>query len=96
MALLAAYPASQRDWRVVTDEQGEVMELVVLASDSHTANGCDRVALLGDQVIVQGKPLPGYPAGSPLRVPPGETLNGISVQVFLEAAHELERRLGQQ
>jgi hypothetical protein len=71
------------------------MDLVVLASDSHTANGCDRVALLGDQVIIQGKPVADYPAGSPLRVPPGETLNGISVEVFLAAARELERQLGQ-
>jgi hypothetical protein len=69
------------------------MDLVVLASDSHTANGCDRVALLGDQVIIQGKPVAGYPPGSPLRVPPGEMLNGISVEVFLAAARELERRL---
>jgi len=70
------------------------MDLVVLASGSHTANGCDRVALRGDQVIVQGKP-PAYPDGSPLRVPDDETLNGISVRVFLEAARELERRLAQ-
>ena len=69
-------------------------ELIVLGSDSHTLDGCDRVALLGDQVIVQGKPVASYPAGSPLRVPSGETLNGISVGVFLEAARELERRLG--
>jgi hypothetical protein len=71
------------------------MDLVVLASDSHTANGCDRVALLADQVIIQGKPIAGYPSGAPLRVPPGEALNGISVEVFLAAARELEKRLGQ-
>jgi hypothetical protein len=70
-------------------------DLVVLGADSHTLDGCDRVVLHGDQVIVQGKPVPGYPAGSPLRVPPGELLNGISVRVFLEAARELERRQGQ-
>ena len=47
-------------------------ELIVLGSDSHTLDGCDRVALLGDQVIVQGKPeAVSYPAGSPLRVPSG-------------------------
>ena len=71
------------------------MDLVVLASDSHTLDGCDRVVLHGDQVIVQGKPIARYPAGAPLRVPPDETLNGISVGIFLEAARELERRLGQ-
>jgi hypothetical protein len=69
-------------------------ELVVLGDDSHTLDGCDRVTLLGDQVIVQGKPVAGYPAGSALRVPPGEILNGISTEVFLKAARELERRLG--
>jgi hypothetical protein len=69
------------------------MELVVLASESRTLDGCDRVSLLGDRVIVQGSPVAGYPAGSPLRVPAGEALNGISVEVFLEAARELERRL---
>ena len=31
-------------------------DLVVLSSDSHTLDGCDRVILDGDQVIVQGKP----------------------------------------
>jgi hypothetical protein len=67
--------------------------LIVLASDSHTANGCDRVAFCGGQVLVQGKTA-AYPDGSPLRVPAGETLSGISVEIFLEAARELERRLG--
>jgi hypothetical protein len=71
------------------------MELVVLASDSHTADGCDRVTLYGDQVIVQGKPVASYPQGTSLRVPRGEALNGVSVDVFLEAARELERRLGE-
>jgi hypothetical protein len=70
-------------------------ELIVLASDSHTLDGCDRVSLAGDQVIVQGKPVAGYPAGSQLRVPEGEGLTGISVEVFLDAADALRRRLGQ-
>lgn len=69
------------------------MDLVVLASESHTLNGCDRVTLCDDQVIVQGKPVAGYPEGARLSVPRGEALNGISVKVFLEAARELERRL---
>jgi hypothetical protein len=69
-------------------------ELVVLSSDSHTLDGCDRVMLSGDQVIVQGKPgnrvdLPG------VRVPDDEVLSTVSVRVFLEAAHALEQRLGQ-
>lgn len=69
-------------------------EVIVLGSDSHTLDGCDRVVLDGDQVIVQGQPVAGYPPGSPLRVPPGEALTGISVEVFLTAARDLERRLG--
>jgi hypothetical protein len=69
------------------------MEVVVLASDSHTIDGCDRVTLDGDRVLVQGTPA-AYPATSPLRVPDGEALTGISVEVFLDAARELQRRLG--
>jgi hypothetical protein len=70
-------------------------ELVVLSSDSHTLDGCDRVMLSGDQVIVQGKrgnraDLPG------VGVPDDEVLSTVSVRVFLEAARALERRLGQQ
>lgn len=70
------------------------MDVVVLASNSHTLDGCDRVVLAGDQVLVQGKPAY-YPGSEPLRVPTGEALTGISVKVFLEAARELQRRLGQ-
>ena len=70
-------------------------DLVVLSSDSHTLDGCDRVMLSGDQVVVQGKPAnrADFPS---IRVPEDETLNTVSVRVFLEAARELERRLGQQ
>jgi len=74
--------------------QGEAMELVVLSSNSHTLDGCDRVILAGDEVIVQGKPATGRADLASIRVPPDEILNGISVKVFLEAACELERRLG--
>lgn len=70
------------------------MEVVVLASDSHTLDGCDRVVLDGDRVLVQGAPA-AYPETSPLRVPAGEALTGISVEIFLNAARELQRRLGQ-
>jgi hypothetical protein len=68
-------------------------ELIVLGSDSHTLDGCDRVMLSGDQVVVQGKPAArgDFPS---IRVPDDETLNTVSVRVFLDAAHELERRLG--
>ena len=68
-------------------------DLVVLSSDSHTLDGCDRVMLSGDQVIVQGKPAnrADFPS---IRVPDDETLNTVSVRVFLEAARELERQLG--
>jgi hypothetical protein len=70
-------------------------DLVVLSSDSHTLDGCDRVMLSGDQVVVQGKPAnrADFPS---IRVPDDETLNTVSVRVFLEAARELERQLGQQ
>ena len=68
-------------------------DLVVLSSDSHTLDGCDRVILDGDQVIVQGKPASraDFP---PMRVPDDEVLSTVSVRVFLEAARELEQRLG--
>ncbi len=70
-------------------------DLVVLSSDSHTLDGCDRVMLSGGQVIVQGKPAD--PADFPsIRVPAGEALSSVSVRVFLEAARELERQLAQQ
>ena len=70
-------------------------DLVVLSSDSHTLDGCDRVILNGDQVIVQGKPR--NPADfPPIRVPDDEVLSTVSVRVFLEAARALEQRLGQQ
>lgn len=69
-------------------------ELVILYTDSHTLDGCDRVMLTGDQVVVQGKP--GNPADFPsIRVPSDETLSTVSVGAFLAAAHELERRLSQ-
>jgi hypothetical protein len=68
-------------------------DLVVLSSDSHTLDGCDRVMLSGDQVVVQGKPA-GRGDFPSIRVPDDETLNTISVRVFLDAARELERRLG--
>jgi len=51
--------------------------------------------LAGDQVIVQGKPADRADFPS-IRVPDDETLNTVSVRVFLDAARELERRLGQQ
>ena len=68
-------------------------ELVVLSSDSHTLDGCDRVILDGDQVIVQGKPRASADI-RPMRVPDHEVLSMVSVRVFLEAARALEQRLG--
>jgi len=68
-------------------------DLVVLSSDSHTLDGCDRVILDGDQVIVQGKPLNAADI-RPMRVPDDEVLSTVSVRVFLEAARTLEQRLG--
>jgi hypothetical protein len=69
------------------------MDVVVLASDSHTLDGCDRVVLADDRILVQGTPAT-YPETAPLQVPAGEALTGISVEVFLDAARELQRRLG--
>lgn len=70
-------------------------DLVVLSSESHTIDGCDRVMLAGDRVIVQGKPADRGEFPS-VRVPDDETLSTVSIGVFLEAARELERRLAQQ
>jgi hypothetical protein len=70
-------------------------DLVILYSDSHTLDGCDRVMLDGDQVLVQGRPRDRADFPS-IRVPDGETLNTVSVRAFLEAARELEKRMGQQ
>jgi hypothetical protein len=69
-------------------------ELVVLFSNSQTLDGCDRVFLVGDEVITQGKRTHGRADLSAISVPPDETLNVISVRSFLAAARELERRLG--
>ena len=69
------------------------MELVVLSSDSKSKNGCDRVILAGDRVVVQGVPVLGHPDFMSVSVPPEETLNAVSVRIFLEAARELERRM---
>jgi hypothetical protein len=74
----------------------EGREVIVLASESHSTYGCDRVVLAGDHVIVQGKPRAGYPKGTLTRVPPDEILNAISVDVFLDAARQLERLREQQ
>jgi len=69
------------------------MELVVLSSDSKSKNGCDRVILMDDRVIVQGTAVLGHPDFASVSVPPGETLSAVSVRIFLEAARELERRM---
>ena len=66
----------------------------ILYTDSHTLDGCDRVMLDGDQVVVQGRVRSASDFPS-IRVPDGEGLSGISVEAFLAAAHELERRMGQ-
>jgi len=69
--------------------------LVILYSESQTLDGCDRVMLDGDQVVIQGKPRnrADFPS---VGVPDGETLNAVSVGAFLEAAKVLERRTSQQ
>lgn len=72
----------------------QVPEPVVLFSDSQTLDGCDRVILAGDEIIVQGKPALGRADLTSFSVPPDETLNAISVRAFLAAARELERRQG--
>lgn len=68
-------------------------ELVVLFSDSQTLDGCDRVILAGDEVIVQGKRGQGRADLASISVPLDETLNTISVRAFLAAARALEERL---
>ena len=67
-------------------------ELVVLSSDSHTLDGCDRVILDGDQVIIQGRPRNAADI-QPMRVPDHEVLSTVSLRIFLEAARALEKRL---
>ncbi len=69
------------------------MDLVVLSSDSHGKDGCDRVILADDRVVVQGVPVLGHPDFASVSVPAGETLTAISVRIFIEAARELERRM---
>lgn len=69
------------------------MELVVLSSDSDTRNGCDRVILADDQVVVQGTTVLGHPDFASVSVPAGETLTAISARIFIQAARELERRM---
>lgn len=69
------------------------MGLVVLSSDSKGEDGCDRVILAGDQVVVQGIPVLGHPDFASVSVPAGEALTAISVRIFIEAARELERRM---
>lgn len=71
-------------------------DLQILSSDSHTLDGCDRVMVADGRVVVQGRPAnrADFPS---IRVPDDEILNTVSVEVFLEAARELERRgLGNQ
>lgn len=72
------------------------MELVVLSSDSKSEDGCDRVILAEERVVVQGVTVLGDLEFDSVSVPAGETLTAISVRTFLEAARELERRLQQQ
>lgn len=62
------------------------MELVVLSSDSDTRNGCDRVILADDRVVVQGVTVLDDPEFASVSVPAGETLTAISVRIFIEAA----------
>jgi hypothetical protein len=69
------------------------VQLVVLSSDSNTRNGCDRVILADDRLVVQDVQVLGHPDFESVSAPPGETLNAISVRIFLEAARELERRM---
>jgi len=69
------------------------MEPVILSSESNTLDGCDRVFLAGDRVIVQGAPVLGDVDFVSVSVPAGETLTAVSAQIFLDAARELERRM---
>lgn len=66
---------------------------MVLSSDSKSKNGCDRVILAEDRIVVQGVPVLDHPDFASISVQPGECLNAISVRIFIEAARELERRM---
>lgn len=68
-------------------------ELIVLASDSHSTSGCDRITLDGEEIVVQGKPRQGYPAGSGLTLPEDEVLNVIDPRILLEAADAYRARM---
>lgn len=68
-------------------------ELVILFSGSQTLDGCDRVMLVGDEIIVQGKPALGRADLASISVPADETLSAIGVGAFLAAARALEMRL---
>jgi hypothetical protein len=68
-------------------------ELIVLASDSHSSSGCDRITLDGEKIIVQGKARRGYPAGSGLTLPEDEVLSAIDPHILLEAADAYRARM---
>lgn len=75
-------------------QRDQAPELVVLFSGSQTLDGCDRFFLVGGEVVTQGKRTHGRADLSSVSVPPDETLNATSVESFLAAARELEKRLG--
>lgn len=70
-------------------------EFIVLASDSHSSSGCDRITLDGGKVVVQGKARRGYPSGSGLVLPEGEALTVIDPRILLEAADTYRARMTQ-
>jgi hypothetical protein len=71
------------------------MSLVLLYSDSHAEEGCDRLLLHNDRlVIVQGTHVGGEADYAEVLVPEGETLVAVKPEAILAAARALEGRSG--
>lgn len=68
------------------------MALTLLYSKSRTTNGCDRLFLDGDTVVVQGTRLAGRSEYGEIAVPDDETLVGVSREAILTAARQLEQQ----
>lgn len=68
------------------------MALTLLYTKSQTTNGCDRLFVDGDAVIVQGTHVAGRGEYAGISVPEDETLVAVSREAILAAAQELERQ----
>jgi hypothetical protein len=69
------------------------MSLVLLYSESRAEEGCDRLLLHDDRlVIVQGTHVGGRADYADVAVPEGETLVAVKPEAILAAARALEGR----